>query len=51
MPADDLPLKQFSWQTHRLFQKLNCEFNEISESLGISTSQRAILEFLTMQSP
>ena len=51
MTAEDLPLKQLIWQTRRLFQRLNTEFNEISESLGISTSQRAILEFLAMQSP
>ena len=51
MPTTDLPLKQLIWQIRRLFQRLNCEFNEIGESLGISASQRAILEFLAMQSP
>ncbi len=45
------PLYEVIWRTRRLFQRLRAAGDELHEDLGITTSQRAVLEFLSLQQP
>ncbi len=45
------PLYQVIWYTRRLFQRLGATGNELHEDSGITASQRAVLEFLTLHEP
>ncbi|MCG6872736.1 MAG: MarR family transcriptional regulator [Gammaproteobacteria bacterium] len=45
------PLYQLIWQTRRLFQRLAREAERIEERMGVTASQRAVLEFLAHAEP
>ncbi len=47
----DSPLYQVIWRTRRLFQRLAAAGDELHQDLGITTSQRAVLEFLSQHQP
>ena len=45
------PLYEVIWRTRRLFQRLGATGNELHEDSGITASQRAVLEFLSLHEP
>ena len=45
------PLYEVIWQTRRLFQRLRAASDELHEDIGVTTSQRAVLEFLSLHQP
>ena len=45
------PLYEVTWRTRRLFQRLRAAGDELHKDIGITTSQRAVLEFLSQQHP
>lgn len=49
MTSKTKTLQALIWQVRRLFQDLSCESSELLQDLGINTSQRAVLEFLSNQ--
>lgn len=45
----EMPAYRVIWQTRRLFQRLGSELESLHRGHGLSTSQRAVLEFLDRQ--
>jgi DNA-binding MarR family transcriptional regulator len=49
--AEGNPLYDVIWQVRRLFQVLAAQGNALHEASGLTTAQRAVLEFLDREEP
>jgi DNA-binding MarR family transcriptional regulator len=49
--AESNPLYEVIWQVRRLFQVLATQGNALHEASGLTTAQRAVLEFLDQDEP
>ena len=51
MDLYQIPAYRVMWRSRRLFQRLGSEFEPLHRAQGVSTSQRAVLEFLDREGP